>query len=49
MVIIPGAFIERSNNNNGDDLQISSPVIAKDGMIAAVNSKFIHLAHSAKL
>jgi omega-amidase len=34
MVIIPGAFIERSNNNNGNDLQISSPVIAKDGMIA---------------
>ncbi len=34
MVIIPGAFIERSSNNNGKDLQISSPVIAKDGMIA---------------
>ncbi len=36
MVIIPGAFIERSNNNskNGNnDLQISSPVIANDGMI----------------
>ena len=34
MVIIPGAFIERSSNNNGKDLQISSPVIANDGMIA---------------
>lgn len=35
MVIIPGAFIERSSNNNyGNDLQISSPVIANDGMIA---------------
>src|SRR5918912_944567 len=35
MVIIPGAFLERINNNeNGDDLQISSPVIAKDGVIA---------------
>ena len=33
MVIIPGAFIERSSNNNGNDLQISSPVIANDGMI----------------
>jgi omega-amidase len=36
MVIIPGAFLERSNNNNknGNDLQISSPVIANDGTIA---------------
>ena len=34
MVIIPGAFIERSSNTNGKDLQISSPVIANDGMIA---------------
>jgi omega-amidase len=34
MVIIPGAFIERSSNNDGNDLQISSPVIANDGMIA---------------
>ncbi|MBV9178383.1 MAG: carbon-nitrogen hydrolase family protein [Nitrososphaeraceae archaeon] len=36
MVIIPGAFIERNNSNNnknGNDLQISSPVIANDGMI----------------
>ena len=36
MAIIPGAFIEKSNNNskNGNnDLQISSPVIANDGMI----------------
>src|SRR6476660_1710253 len=36
MIIIPGAFIERSNNNNngnGNNLQISSPVIATDGMI----------------
>jgi predicted amidohydrolase len=40
MVIIPGAFIERSNSNNNDnnkngnnDLQISSPVIANDGLI----------------
>ncbi|HZA06698.1 MAG TPA: carbon-nitrogen hydrolase family protein [Nitrososphaeraceae archaeon] len=40
VVIIPGAFIERSNgnnnnnnNNNGNDLQISSPVIANDGTI----------------
>jgi omega-amidase len=36
MVIIPGAFIERSNSNNnknGNDLQISSPVIANDGMV----------------
>jgi len=37
MVIIPGAFLERSNNNNknGNDLQISSPVIANDGTIAS--------------
>ena len=34
MVIIPGAFIERSSNNNGKVLQISSPVIVTDGMIA---------------
>jgi predicted amidohydrolase len=36
MVIIPGAFIERSNRNNNkncNDLQISSPVIANDGVI----------------
>lgn len=33
MVIIPGAFIERSKNNNGNDLQISSPVIANKGII----------------
>ena len=33
MVVIPGAFIERSNNNNGNDLHISSPVIANDGII----------------
>ncbi|HET7391750.1 MAG TPA: carbon-nitrogen hydrolase family protein [Nitrososphaeraceae archaeon] len=33
MVIIPGAFIERSKNNNGNDLQISSPVIANEGII----------------
>jgi predicted amidohydrolase len=37
MVIIPGAFLEkRSSNNSNDnrnDLQISSPVIANDGMI----------------
>jgi omega-amidase len=32
MVIIPGAFIERRNNNNS--LQISTPVIANDGVIA---------------
>ncbi|MGA9845159.1 MAG: carbon-nitrogen hydrolase family protein [Nitrososphaeraceae archaeon] len=34
MAIIPGAFIEKSSRNNGNDLQISSPVIANDGMIA---------------
>ena len=34
MVIIPGAFMDRSSNNNGNDLQISSPVIANDGTIA---------------
>ena len=36
MVIIPGAFVERSNNNNKSSnyLQISSPAIANDGMIA---------------
>lgn len=38
MVIIPGAFIERSNSNNnnnknGNDLQISSPVIGNNGMV----------------
>ena len=34
MVIIPGAFVERNNsNNNGNDLQISSPVIANEGTI----------------
>src|SRR5919202_6247950 len=36
MAIIPGAFMEKSNNNskNGNnDLQISSPVIANDGMV----------------
>jgi predicted amidohydrolase len=36
MVIIPGAFVERrsnNNNKNGNYLQISSPVIADDGMI----------------
>ena len=33
MVIIPGAFIERRSNND-NELQISSPVIANDGMIA---------------
>ena len=34
MIIIPGAFIERSNNNhNGNNLQISSPVIATSGVI----------------
>ena len=32
MVIIPGAFIERSKNGN-NYLQISSPVISDDGMI----------------
>ena len=32
MVIIPGAFVERSKNGN-NYLQISSPVIADDGMI----------------
>jgi omega-amidase len=31
MTIIPGAFVERRNNNT---LQISSPVIANDGVIA---------------
>ncbi|MFL6381980.1 MAG: carbon-nitrogen hydrolase family protein, partial [Nitrososphaeraceae archaeon] len=36
MVVIPGAFLERSNNDNknGNALQISSPVIANDGTIA---------------
>lgn len=34
MTIIPGAFLERSNNNNGNDLHISSPVIADKGIIA---------------
>jgi omega-amidase len=34
MVIIPGAFVERSSNKNVNDLQISSPVIANDGMMA---------------
>jgi omega-amidase len=37
MVIIPGAFLERSNDNNNKGnnyLQISSPVIANDGVIA---------------
>jgi omega-amidase len=37
MVIIPGAFVERMGNNynkNGNYLQISSPVIADDGMIS---------------
>jgi predicted amidohydrolase len=36
MIIIPGAFIERGSNNNNNDsgLQIFSPVIANDGMIA---------------
>jgi predicted amidohydrolase len=33
MVIIPGAFIERIKNNNGNDLQVSSPVIANEGII----------------
>jgi omega-amidase len=33
MAIIPGAFIERRNNNN-NSLQISTPVIATDGVIA---------------
>jgi len=39
MVIIPVAFVERRGNNynnynkNGNSLQISSPVIADDGMI----------------
>jgi omega-amidase len=37
MVIIPGAFVERSNGNNkngNNGLQISSPVIANNGAIA---------------
>ena len=34
MVIIPGAFMDKSSNNNGNNLQISSPVIANDGTIA---------------
>jgi omega-amidase len=33
MAIIPGAFMERRNNNN-NALQISTPVIANDGVIA---------------
>jgi predicted amidohydrolase len=36
MTIIPGAFVERrsSNNNDCNALQISSPVIANDGVIS---------------
>ena len=37
MTIIPGAFVERRNNNNNNcnnALQISSPVIANDGVIS---------------
>jgi omega-amidase len=37
MAIIPGAFVERRNNNNNNcnnALQISTPVIANDGVIA---------------
>ena len=35
ITIIPGAFLERSNNNNnGNDLHISSPVITDKGIIA---------------
>ena len=34
MAIIPGAFVERRNNNNNNTLQISTPVIANDGVIA---------------
>ena len=33
MAIIPGAFVERRNNNN-NALQISTPIIANDGVIA---------------
>ena len=33
MAIIPGAFVERRNNNN-NALQISTPVITNDGVIA---------------
>src|SRR5215831_8134959 len=40
MIIIPGAFIERSNNNyKGNNLQISSPVIAADGVIVGRQMK----------
>jgi omega-amidase len=43
MVIIPGAFIERSNKNkNGNDLQISSPIITNEGMVLGRQLK-IHL------
>jgi omega-amidase len=37
MTIIPGAFVEKRSNNSNDrniDLQISTPVIANDGIIA---------------
>jgi omega-amidase len=39
MAIIPGAFVERRNNNNNSNnhnnaVQISSPVIANDGVLA---------------
>ena len=34
ITIIPGAFVERRNKNNNNTLQISSPVIANDGVIA---------------
>jgi omega-amidase len=37
MTIIPGAFVERTNNNNHNSnnaAQISSPVIANDGVVA---------------
>ena len=38
MIIIPGAFIERSNDND-NDLQISSPVISADGVIVGRQMK----------
>ncbi|HEY7570406.1 MAG TPA: carbon-nitrogen hydrolase family protein [Nitrososphaeraceae archaeon] len=40
MIIIPGAFIERSNDNDNDNnLQITSPVIAADGVIVGRQMK----------
>jgi predicted amidohydrolase len=40
MTIIPGGFIEKSNNNDNDNnLQISSPVLAADGVIVGRQMK----------